>query len=514
MDLPVELLQLILYFACEQLSPSDMCSARLVCQKWHDNAPIRAVFLHRQLESFSHYIGDLACLMQFISSRSTIYGNGIGPIQFPALVACLDLVPPKHVIEIDLRCPYDPPPLSSYRISSGAFVSLCFALRSNKTVRKLCASDCNLDPDSGAAVALMLRENTSIEVLDLSRNRLGDSGVSAIVEALITGAAAPLRSLDLYLNIVSHRGIASITALIGHDLKSLETLCVGGFAGPFPQLGSRIGGTKFLTHLALPSCHFLQIEDWKALSEGIAKSISLQVLSLMRCQIYFTQLQEMMRALFHSRVVHTLNLRELQVVGGGYSPIAAFLRDCPTTCSVRCLDLSSCRELSDSDLVELFGALQRNRTIETLILKQSRGGMVLAMCLSDCLEFNTTLRSLTMGTLPGFLPGRIDFAALAPGLSVNKGLTHLSLREPQAGEEMSQALAEILGRNSSLTRLVLHHCNLADSDAAKLVTGLLGNKTLRVLDLSNNEKLTVDGLNIIRNAKFSAIREGTFSVRI
>ncbi|KAF5888060.1 NACHT, LRR and PYD domains-containing protein 12-like, partial [Clarias magur] len=69
-----------------------------------------------------------------------------------------------------------------------AMEQLCSALRqSTCTLQKLCMEQCGLVSEICVSLAETLSQNTSLRELSLSRNDLGDVGVSALLSALQSG---------------------------------------------------------------------------------------------------------------------------------------------------------------------------------------------------------------------------------------------------------------------------------------------------------------------------------------
>jgi Ran GTPase-activating protein (RanGAP) involved in mRNA processing and transport len=65
-------------------------------------------------------------------------------------------------------------------------VNLCRGLRTNGTLKQLHMSFCNIEQDAGNALAeLLANYRSSLEVLNLSGNKLGGLGLSAICRGIM-----------------------------------------------------------------------------------------------------------------------------------------------------------------------------------------------------------------------------------------------------------------------------------------------------------------------------------------
>jgi len=138
-------------------------------------------------------------------------------------------------------------------ISSVGALALASAL-SRSAVRELVLGSNALGDAGATAIAVLLRENTSITTLDLSGNGITPSGAVSLAAGLIRNAT--LRSLCLDFNAVGPVGAAAIAAALpSTELESLDLewngiRCAGAAVFAF-TLQQRTSGT--LRHLGIAS---------------------------------------------------------------------------------------------------------------------------------------------------------------------------------------------------------------------------------------------------------------------
>jgi Ran GTPase-activating protein (RanGAP) involved in mRNA processing and transport len=90
--------------------------------------------------------------------------------------------------------------------------------------------DNDIDVAGATALATALRTNGALSTLWLGKNKVGDEGVIALVEALKESASkgkGKIAYLDLHKNNITKVGIASLTTLVSES----PTLAALGLAG-------------------------------------------------------------------------------------------------------------------------------------------------------------------------------------------------------------------------------------------------------------------------------------------
>ncbi|KAJ1528260.1 T-complex-associated testis-expressed protein 1, partial [Cladochytrium tenue] len=97
-----------------------------------------------------------------------------------------------------------------YGMTQNDAVSLCAGVKGSRTLRCLVVQSAEIDDDRARLLANALLENKSLRKLDVSHNRIGDAGATALAGVLATPTAAPLEELELGNNRVGAAGAAAL----------------------------------------------------------------------------------------------------------------------------------------------------------------------------------------------------------------------------------------------------------------------------------------------------------------
>ena len=90
-----------------------------------------------------------------------------------------------------------------------------FLLRQNHSLTEVNISECNIDRDCTCCLAVALSINTTLRVLDMSRNSIGDEG--ALVMAIMLKSNTVLTKLDISSNAVGDKGVVAIAEMLEHN---------------------------------------------------------------------------------------------------------------------------------------------------------------------------------------------------------------------------------------------------------------------------------------------------------
>ena len=180
---------------------------------------------------------------------------------------------------------------------------------------------------------------------------------------------------------------------------------------------------------------------------------------------------------------------------------------------MRRLDIS-CTLLDSKCVSMLSEALKTNTSMQQLYICSSPITDGIKQ-ISDALFINTTLEVLwlddvtgikddDMNHLPNVLTSNKSLKVLrlincnitdngvrhiCEGLGKNQTLTILNIRgNPQITSVSTSAIAELLSKTSSLTRLTLQYTSLNDDDIEKICTALAKNTTIEKLELSKKHE--------------------------
>ena len=169
----------------------------------------------------------------------------------------------------------------------------------------------------------------------------------------------------------------------------------------------------------------------------------------------------------------------------------------------------------DSKCVSILSeALKTNTSMQQLYLRSSpiTGGI---KRISDALFINTVLEVLWLDTVTGITDDDMSHLSdlltsnrslkvlrlincnitdngvryICEGLTKNQTLTILNIRgNPQITSVSTSAIAELLSKTTSLTRLTLQYTSLNDDDIKTICTALTKNTTVEKLELSKQHE--------------------------
>eukprot|EP00628_Pelagophyceae_sp_CCMP2097_P028078 CAMPEP_0184202680 /NCGR_PEP_ID=MMETSP0976-20121227/8675_1 /TAXON_ID=483370 /ORGANISM="non described non described, Strain CCMP2097" /LENGTH=500 /DNA_ID=CAMNT_0026507233 /DNA_START=85 /DNA_END=1583 /DNA_ORIENTATION=+ len=113
--------------------------------------------------------------------------------------------------------------LSQKSLQSDDFYVLCFAFRFNYPIRKLSLQACFVRDEDVRALAKSLETNCVLFSLDLSRTKVTDRGVDALI-GVLASENSTLTELDLRLNTISESAAFKLSNLFHHESKTLKLL--------------------------------------------------------------------------------------------------------------------------------------------------------------------------------------------------------------------------------------------------------------------------------------------------
>ncbi|UOB16523.1 sister chromatid cohesion protein PDS5 [Abyssalbus ytuae] len=319
----------------------------------------------------------------------------------------------------------------------------------------------------------LLRHQT-LEVLNLSRNQLGDGGAEAISAGL--GANQQLHTLDLSNNGIRNKGIGELAKA----LKSNTTLCkldlsynqlskAGAIA-----LRDMLKGNKALTELSLlgnPNIPGEILDDIEDYLDRNRRDELLQllehnqpnafvndgVLDLSGIALDGGYIEKLGKALASNTTVKALNLKN---TGTGTPEMTALAKLLGENSRIIKLDLSW--NTIDAKGLYFFSKVLKEGALEELNLEGNQIGPQGARLLQDSLVGNTTLKALNLkrNNLGNNGAKRI---AVALQLQAERGgsalednsITPLKFQKGAIRDEAGESLSKAISRNTALKSLKL-----------------------------------------------------------
>uniref|UniRef100_A0A8C1LUI4 Uncharacterized protein n=1 Tax=Cyprinus carpio TaxID=7962 RepID=A0A8C1LUI4_CYPCA len=308
--------------------------------------------------------------------------------------------------------------------------------------------------DEGCA-ALASAFNSNLRELDLSRNQIGDSGVTEISSLLRNSQT--LQILSLKNNCITEGGCHVLAAALNSNPSNLTELDLS--ENKLGNPGMKIILTLFENvqcRLEKLKLNCISITDQGCGALASAFNSNLRELDLSRNQIGDSGVTEISSLLRNSQTLQILRLSDCSITEEGYKALSSALRSNP------------------SHLIELD-------------LTGNDPGPSGVKQLSDLLQDpNCQLKTLR------FLgPAADEGCQYVTGI-VGKNLLllrELNLSEHKLGDTgVNQISALLQDKHCTLNTLILSNCYLTDEDCSAVTSALKSNPShLRELDLSRNK---------------------------
>lgn len=329
---------------------------------------------------------------------------------------------------------------------------------SNLKNRAFKYSELGISTDSAGVIGKILANNQNFAYLDLAKNRLKDEGSLILLKNVKNSSC--LAHLDLSSNEISEKGMQKCLVELVHNesIASLSLASHGqvrknrlGTAGS-KSLGMLLAENKTLSILNIASTGITP-EGLDYILEGMKKNSTLLSLNIENNSISSKSTEKLAKALSGSEVTD-LNLALNKIGNEGCEHIGKLLSySYGQFCMLTKLNLSENR-IGTSGLSKIFKALRNN---------------------SQLVELNLSKNNLSKGLSDEFL----EF------LYENNNLASLNLTGCSLVKDSLTGLAEGLSRNFGLKELIFANNFIQDTE--DIATGLLKNKMLEVIDLSNNK---------------------------
>ncbi|XP_029921621.1 NACHT, LRR and PYD domains-containing protein 12-like, partial [Myripristis murdjan] len=410
-----------------------------------------------------------------------------------------------HLTELDL---------SKNKLQDSGVKLLSAGLESpNCSLKTLRLRRCRLSESSCASLASALKSNPHLTELDLSKNKLQDSGVELLSaglespncrletlrlrdcilsESCCASLASALKSnphlteLDLSESQLQDSGVELLSAGLESPNCSLKTLRLSGCGLSETHCETVASPLKSNPHLTELDLSENQLEDSgvKLLSAGLeSPNCRLKTLRLNGCGLSESCCASLASALKSNSHLTELDLSENQLQGSGVKLLSAGLES--PNCSLKTLSLRSCR-LSESSCASLASALKSNPHLTELDLSENQLQGSGVKLLSAGLESpNCRLKTLRLRSCR---LSESSCSSLASALKSNPHLTELDLSKNQLQDSGVKLLsAGLESANCRLETLSLRSCRLSESSCASLASALKSNPHLTELDLSKNQ---------------------------
>eukprot|EP00511_Aplanochytrium_stocchinoi_P002084 CAMPEP_0204825456 /NCGR_PEP_ID=MMETSP1346-20131115/3341_1 /ASSEMBLY_ACC=CAM_ASM_000771 /TAXON_ID=215587 /ORGANISM="Aplanochytrium stocchinoi, Strain GSBS06" /LENGTH=1358 /DNA_ID=CAMNT_0051953099 /DNA_START=53 /DNA_END=4129 /DNA_ORIENTATION=- len=306
--------------------------------------------------------------------------------------------------------------LSNNPLADNGVTALCGVFKYNQTLEELILQKCSFTADGAASIGEMLSKNKTLTVLDVSRNAISDDGVRDICHGIIettVGDASQLMRIDMKGCFMGDEGAKHIGSIIG-TVATLRDVDLSN-----NNIGEN--GAKFLAHGLLRN-NIAQIE-------GEETEFSLDGLE-------------------------TLNL--------------------------------DYNELTDAGVIALARVLPANHTLKNLSLKgvgmKKEGLEVLCANIAE----TNIMEKLFIGE--NQIEKDTVSEPITKMLNSMDALNELSISGIHLSEEDVKTIGEFLSTNNQcrLAKLYMSDCDIDDDGAGYIAQGIKFNTDLKVLDVTSN----------------------------
>ena len=235
------------------------------------------------------------------------------------------------------------------------------------------------------------------------------------------------------------------------------------------------------------------ISDLKALTTTCIQSsrVSLKSLSIVNCNVGDEHLKLLAHGLADNQTITSLDMSFNLISDFG---ICDLIDGLFINITLKRLTLSH-NNIGNVGCVYLSDLLLGNVSLKRLDISYNRVGSDGAKSISKALCSNSLLKRLDLGHNN---IGDEGCSALAEGLKANKTLATLDLSFNAIGSEgLIRLCNDGILYNRGLKDLSLHGNPFDNAGAKSLVKALIDHKTLKRVDIGNNEKIGVDGIGTI-----------------
>uniref|UniRef100_H3GES3 Uncharacterized protein n=1 Tax=Phytophthora ramorum TaxID=164328 RepID=H3GES3_PHYRM len=286
--------------------------------------------------------------------------------------------------------------MSTRSITDSDVVQLASALRSNELLEELYLSGHELGPQGLQAFAECLAINSTMKHLSLGSEKLGDEAVKVLSAGLARNKQSALQNWDLEFKSLTVDGAAALAELLKTN-TSLTTLTLSrnqiGDEG-VQKLADGLAGNA---HAALEELHATDVGVTGAALDHLAVLVAKDQCSLKTLQLSFNALEsatnKFFEALTTNKSLKKLQLKECKLTDEHVVALSTALKQNKTLVEV---DLSD-NELTHVACAALAEGLRENKALKVLRLGNNKCLDEGAMLLAEALEtHNTSLTYLEL----------------------------------------------------------------------------------------------------------------------
>ncbi|EGC31859.1 hypothetical protein DICPUDRAFT_156240 [Dictyostelium purpureum] len=350
--------------------------------------------------------------------------------------------------------------ISKNRIDeSGVRVILRAIKNFNKNIETLGFEDINLTDSGCKVIEKLLSNNKTLKSLNISKNKISEAGFKIIFEGI--KKATNLQDLNISGNPIQSKIMTKFIKYIASSETAIQKLNIGN-TGLNTGLGSEIQ-----KYLVSTSCHLTSLDvAYNNLGADGTKNI--------------------IKGVVNNHIINDLSLSANKIDYNGCNELCNLLE--LSSANTKTLYIRYC-ELSSRSLVRVCKMLELNATINVLDLSMNKFSKQTATAIAHSLERNRTLEDLFL-TQASMSHTEIDI--ISAGIQKNQKIKRLFLDVNPIGKKGINSLAQMVNNNTSLEALGLRNTNLNSKDILEFLKQLNQNISIKTINLTENnlEKIT------------------------
>ena len=298
-----------------------------------------------------------------------------------------------------------------------------------------------------------LLNNTTLTNLNLSNNLLGIKGIAFLTQCLINNKNLKLKLLDLSLNGIETKGIISLSNYFKSN-NQLSSLLIGG--NYICDEGVKIL-SKYLSNNTTFKLELLSFEN-NNISENGGKYIS--------------------HLISHYNYLNTIDLKNNNLSDEG---VINSLSN--SNSKVNTIDFSD-NNLGKNSLKSINDFININSNLKNIILDNNNFKNYSNIIKDILINKNSNLKMISFKNCQ--IGENIDF--IFEGLTKNNKLIEINLTDNKIGcyTKQFQSIIPCLEHNKTLTKIILDSNILNDEHLKILSDSINDNKSLKEIDLNNN----------------------------
>ena len=344
--------------------------------------------------------------------------------------------------------------LKAIELGDGGTATLAKVLKENRSLQQLDISQNSIGQKGATTLAEVLKKNRTLKLMDVSHNSIGQEGAIALAEVLKENKV--LQKLDISTNSIGRGGATALAEALTEN-KTLQWLnirfnCIG-------QMGAVV------------------------LAEMLKVNISIQWLNISNNSIRREGASALAEMLKENKILQQLIISSNSIGQGGATALAEMLKENRT---LQQLDISA-NSIDKGGATVLAEVIEENTTLQCLNISFNSIGQRGATALAEMLEVNRTLQQLDIGCTD---IGEAGATTVAKPLHENQTLQSLCISNNSIQQRGVIAIAEILKENRMLRELDISRNFITQQGTIALAEMLKKNKTLQLLDISYNNSMS------------------------